>query len=293
MTDGQEPRERRLTLVPTPIGNLGDVTLRALEVLRRADVVAAEDTRRTRVLLDQHGIAARLERLDAHTIPARARELLEEHAWVAYVTDAGTPGISDPGADLVRVALELGVEVEVLPGATAFVPALVASGLPTARFTFEGFLPRKGGSRARRLREIAASHATTVIYESPHRVADTLRDLAEACGEARPASVSRELSKLHEETVRGTLGELAERFAARPARGEVVVVVGPRPHAEDEAEEPGLGGLSAEEAAARLAAAGVRGRLLRGALAALGAPRNVAYRAALDHPDDDDESADH
>src|SRR5690554_6530301 len=171
MSEGPEPQARRLTLVPTPIGNLGDVTLRALEVLRRADVVAAEDTRRSRVLLDQHGITARLERLDAHTISSRAPALLEEHAWVAYVTDAGTPGISDPGAEFVRLALAAGVEVEVLPGATAFVPALVASGLPTARFTFEGFLPRKGSSRSRRLRDIAASHATSVAYESPHRLA--------------------------------------------------------------------------------------------------------------------------
>ncbi len=289
MAEGDAPRaDRRLTLVPTPVGNLGDVTLRALDVLRRADVVAAEDTRRTRVLLDQHGITARLERLDAHTIPSRAPALLEEHAWVAYVTDAGTPGISDPGAELVRLALEEGVAVEVLPGATAFVPALVASGLPTARFTFEGFLPRKGSSRSRRLRDVAASHATSVVYESPHRLAETLRDLAEACGETRPASVSREISKVHEETVRGTLGELAARYAAEAARGEVVVVVGPRQHAEDEDDEPALAALSAEEAAARLAAAGVRGRLLRGALAALGAPRNAAYRAALDHPDHDD-----
>ncbi len=289
MSEGPEPQARRLTLVPTPIGNLGDVTLRALEVLRRADVVAAEDTRRSRVLLDQHGITARLERLDAHTIPSRAPALLEEHAWVAYVTDAGTPGISDPGAELVRLALDAGVEVEVLPGATAFVPALVASGLPTARFTFEGFLPRKGSSRSRRLRDIAASHATSLLYESPHRLAETLRDLSAACGAGRAASVSRELSKLHEETVRGTLGELAARFTAEPARGEVVVVVGPRPHAEDEEEEPALGGLTLEQAAERLAAAGVRGRLLRGALTALGAPRNVAYRAALDHPEHDDD----
>jgi 16S rRNA (cytidine1402-2'-O)-methyltransferase len=291
MTEGPAATaQRRLTLVPTPIGNLGDVTLRALEVLRRADVVGAEDTRRTRVLLDKHGITARLERLDAHTIASRAPALLAENAWVAYVTDAGTPGISDPGAELVRLALEAGVEVEVLPGPTAFVPALVASGLPTARFTFEGFLPRKGSSRARRLRGIAASHATSVLYESPHRLVETLADLAAACGGERQASVSRELSKLHEETARGTLAELAARFAAEPARGEVVVVVAPRAHAEDEDEGPSVGGMAPEEAAARLAAAGVRGSLLRGALAALGAPRNVAYRAALDHPEHDDDA---
>lgn len=284
-----EDRSKRLTLVPTPVGNLADITQRALEILATADAVAAEDTRRSRTLLDHHGITTKLERLDAHTMESRAPALLERYDHLAYITDAGTPGISDPGADLVRVALAQGVAVEVLPGATAFVPALVESGLPTARFTFEGFLPRKGSSRSRRLKDIAASHATSLLYESPHRLTETLEDLAEACGPERHASVSRELSKLHEETVRGTLAELAARFRAEPARGEVVVVVGPRPHVEDEGEEPAVAGLSAEEAAARLAAAGVKGRLLRGALTALGAPRNAAYRAALDHPDDDDQ----
>ncbi len=289
MAEGEETQGgRRLTLVPTPIGNLGDITLRALEVLRRADVVAAEDTRRTRVLLDKHGITARLERLDAHTIANRGQALLAENAWVAYVTDAGTPGISDPGTELVAMALDAGLEVEVLPGATAFVPALVGSGLPTARFTFEGFLPRKGSSRARRLQGIAGSHATTVLYESPQRLAETLEELARACGRDRQASVGRELSKLHEETARGTLGELAARFRDEPARGEIVVVVAPRPHAEDDAEETPFAGLSVQEAAERLAASGVRGRLLRGALSGLGAPRNQAYRAAIDHPEDDE-----
>ncbi|NLG09734.1 MAG: 16S rRNA (cytidine(1402)-2'-O)-methyltransferase [Deinococcales bacterium] len=273
--------ERRLTLVPTPVGNLGDVTQRALEVLALADVVAAEDTRHSRALLDRYGIEAQLERLDAHTMEARAPGLLERYPHVAYVTDAGTPGISDPGGDLVRIALELGVAVEVLPGATAFVPALVESGLPTARFTFEGFLPRKGGERKRRLEAIAAATATSVLYESPNRLAATLADLAAACGEARAASVSRELSKLHHETRRGSLEALAAHFAATPPRGEIVVVVGPAP-------QPDAGEQAADLAltAERLAGAGVRGRLLRDALSALGAPRNEAYRLALDHPDD-------
>ncbi len=293
MAEGTAPKEsRRLTLVPTPIGNLADITLRALEVLRRADAVAAEDTRRTRVLLDHHGITARLERLDAHTIASRGPSLLAETPWLAYVTDAGTPGISDPGSELVALALEAGVEVEVLPGATAFVPALVGSGLPTARFTFEGFLPRKGSSRARRLRDVAASHATTVIYESPNRLAETLADLALACGAERQASVSRELSKLYEETVRGTLEELAARYGEEDARGEIVIVVAPRPHAEGEDEASPFAGLQSQEAAERLAQAGVRGRLLRGALTALGVPRNAAYRAALGHPEDDDSGRD-
>jgi 16S rRNA (cytidine1402-2'-O)-methyltransferase len=164
----------RLTLVPTPIGHLGDITVRALDVLRAADVIAAEDTRRSRTLLDRYAITTPLVRLDAHTIAARAPRLLREHAHVAFVTDAGTPGISDPGAELVRLALDLGAHVEALPGPTAFVPALVLSGLPVARFTFEGFLPRRGRDRRERLAEIARREPTTVLYESPHRLAATL-----------------------------------------------------------------------------------------------------------------------
>lgn len=269
---------KRVTLVPTPIGNLGDITKRAVEVLSAADVVAAEDTRRSGSLLTHLGIKRPLERLDAHTMERRAPALLERHDWLAFVTDAGTPGISDPGADLVRLALERGHEVEVLPGATAFVPALVASGLPTARFTFEGFLPRRGSARKRRLETIAASTATSSLYESPHRLVETLADLAAACGGERPASVSRELSKLHHETVRGTLEELAQRFRERPARGEIVLLVGPAPEQEDERG-------SHAEVATLLAGAGVRGRLLRDALSALGVPRNEAYGLALEHPE--------
>lgn len=273
------PRSR-LTLVPTPIGNLADITFRAVAALKSADVVAAEDTRRSRVLLDHHGIGTPLERLDAHTIPTRAKDLFERYPHVAYVTDAGSPGISDPGAELVRLALESGVEVEALPGPTAVVPALVLSGLPTARFTFEGFLPRKGGERKARLRGVAASTATSVLYESPQRLLATLADLAAECGPERPASVSRELTKLHEETVRGSLAELQAVFSKRAVKGEVVVVVGP---AEERAPGPEAAG---EELAAALAGAGVRGRLLRGALCALGVPRNEAYRLTLAYPED-------
>lgn len=244
-----------LSLVPTPVGNLGDVTARALEVLRAADVVAAEDTRHSGTLLRHFGIATALERLDAHTIAERGAAILQRFERVAYVTDAGTPGISDPGAELVRLALELGCRVEVLPGPTAFVPALVLSGLPTARFTFEGFLPRKGRSRRERLEAIARSSATSLVYEAPGRLAASLRDLAGVCGDGRAASVSRELSKLHEETVRGDLAALARHFADHAPRGEVVVVVGPA----DEPEERDPVG----ERAAALAAAGVRGALLR------------------------------
>lgn len=274
----------RLTLVPTPIGNLGDVTLRALEVLRTADHLAAEDTRRTRVLLDHYGVDRPLSRLDAHTVASRGPQLLAEHEWLAYLTDAGTPGISDPGAELVALALERGARVEVLPGATALVPALVASGLPTARFTFEGFLPRGGGRRARRLAALAASDATSVIYESPRRLATTLRELAEVCGDERQAAVSREISKLFEETWRGPLAELAERAAAAEVKGEIVITVaGAQQPDEAPAGAPGL--TDAAAVAARLARGGVRGRLLREALSALGVARNEAYRLALQYPD--------
>ncbi len=274
----------RLILVPTPIGALDDVTLRALAVLRDADVVAAEDTRRSGRLLARHGIAAELVRLDAHTVATRGPALLREHATVAYVSDAGTPGVSDPGADLLRLALDAGHEVEVLPGPTAFLPALILSGLPVARFAFDGFLPRKGAERARRLRTIARSDRPTALYESPHRLAATLGDLAAACGDARPASVSRELTKVYEETVRGTVRELYDRFAARPPRGEIVVVVGPAPPDAGPRAEAGAGtyAADAEATAAALRSVGIEGRTLRDALRALGVPRNRAYAAALD-----------
>lgn len=265
----------RVVLVPTPIGNLQDITLRALEALREADVVAAEDTRHSAKLLAHHGVATPLVRLDAHTMDARAPRVLQEHERVAYISDAGTPGVSDPGAELVRLALARGDEVEVLPGPTAFVPALVLSGLPVARFAFEGFLPRRGRERRERLEHIAASPVTTVLYESPRRLAATLAELAERCGAARPASVSRELSKRFEETARGSLEELAARFAAAEPRGEIVVVVGPA-----EPVAPSDEGLA--EQARRLASQGLAGRDLRRALQALGAPRNRAYELALE-----------
>jgi 16S rRNA (cytidine1402-2'-O)-methyltransferase len=278
---------KRVTLVPTPIGNLGDITARAVQVLREADHLAAEDTRRSRVLLDHLGIHAPLERLDAHTMTQRAPALLAQHDWLAYLTDAGTPGISDPGADLVRLAIDAGATVEVLPGPTAFVPALVASGLPTARFTFEGFLPRSGSVRKRRLHEIAASAATSIIYESPTRLVSTLADLAKTCGPDRAVSVSRELSKLYEETRRGSAEELHAHFSAGTVKGEIVIVVAPdlsRHDGTDGDDELLPTAHSAEDLATRLVGAGVRGRLLRDALIALGVQRNAAYKLALAHP---------
>ena len=286
MTDGAQPLPlvgHRLTLVPTPIGHLDDITLRALAVLRDADVVAAEDTRRTRTLLDRHAITTPLVRLDAHRIPTHGRGVLAAHPHVAYATDAGTPGISDPGADLVRMALGLGVHVEALPGPTAFVPALVLSGLPLHRFAFEGFLPRKGRERRERLAEIAARPFTTALYEAPSRVAATLEELVAVAGPARPAAVARELTKRFEEVRRGTLAELAEALAAQPPRGEVVVVVGPGPAS---SEAPGASGAPRDDASADalardLAADGLWGRDLRGALEAAGVARDAAYALAM------------
>lgn len=280
----------RLVLVPTPIGNLDDITLRALDALRDAEVVAAEDTRRSGGLLAHHGITTPLVRLDAHTVRSRAPAILAKHERVAYVSDAGSPGVSDPGAELVRLALSHGAHVEALPGATAFVPALVLSGLPVARFTFEGFLPRKGGDRTRRLGRIARRDHPSVLYESPHRLAATLDDVAGACGGTRAASVSRELTKRFEQTVRGSLAELAAWAHAHPPRGEMVVVIGPRDAPDDGVgEDAGGSRRDAADTAMRLASAGVRGRTLADALRALGVPRNEAYRAAQEAdrtPDD-------
>ena len=285
MTDEAAPplAGHRLTLVPTPIGNLDDITLRAIAILRDADVVAAEDTRRTRTLLERHAIETPLVRLDAHRIPTHGRGVLAAHRHVAYATDAGTPGISDPGADLLRMALGLGVDVEALPGPTAFVPALVLSGLPVHRFAFEGFLPRKGRERRERLAEIAGRPFATALYEAPARVAATLAELAEVAGPTRAAAVARELTKRFEEVRRGTLAELADAFGAHPPRGEVVLVVGPAQAADDAGEAAGVAtdDATAEVLARELAAGGVWGRDLRGALEGAGVARDAAYALAV------------
>ena len=225
-----------LVLVPTPIGNLEDITLRALRVLREADVIAAEDTRHSRTLLNHFQIDKPLVRLDAHTIPARGDAVLSEHERVAFVTDAGTPGLSDPGADLLQIALRRGDTVEVLPGPTALIPALVLSGLPLGSFTFLGFLPRKGAARRSVLSQIAKGDVTLAFYESPKRLVATLEDLREACGDERRVSVSRELSKRFETTYRGTLDEVRTQLSEGEVRGEVVVVVSPNPQPAQEAD---------------------------------------------------------
>ena len=217
----------KLYIVPTPIGNLEDITLRALRVLKEADLILAEDTRTSSVLLKHFDIQARMEshhKFNEHGKVESVKERILAGQTVALVSDAGTPGISDPGFLLVRTCVEAGIEVETLPGATAFVPALVDSGFPCDRFCFEGFLPVKKG-RQTRLASLAAEPRTMIFYESPYRLVRTLEQLAAAFGPERPASVSREISKLHETTHRGTLRELHAFFTEHPPKGEIVLVV--------------------------------------------------------------------
>ena len=219
-----------LYIVPTPVGNLEDITLRALRILREADVILAEDTRTTGVLLKHYDIHNHLlshHKFNEHVTSAGIVERLKAGQTVALVSDAGTPGISDPGFFLVREAVGAGIDVQCLPGATAFVPALVASGLPDDRFCFEGFLPQKKG-RQTRLLALADETRTMVFYESPHRLVKTLGQLAETLGADRPACVAREISKVHEECVRGTLEELVAHFSQTPPKGEIVIIVGGR-----------------------------------------------------------------
>ena len=218
----------KLYLVPTPVGNLGDITLRALEMLKTADLVLAEDTRTTGMLLKHYDIKARLQshhKFNEHqTAVAVAERLAASDETVVLVSDAGTPGISDPGFMLVRACVAREVEVQCLPGATAVGPALVSSGLPCERFAFEGFLPQKKG-RATRIAALAEEPRTMIICESPYRVAKTLRQLAGAFGAERRCAACREISKLHEECVRGTLEEVAAHFEANEPRREVVLIV--------------------------------------------------------------------
>jgi 16S rRNA (cytidine1402-2'-O)-methyltransferase len=217
----------RLYIVPTPVGNLEDMTLRAIRVLKEADVILAEDTRTTAVLLRHYAIDTPMRshhKFNEHATAARIAEEIAGGRTIALVSDAGTPGISDPGFLLVRTCLEAGVEVETLPGATAFVPALVQSGFPCDRFCFEGFLPQKKG-RASRIAALAAEERTMIFYESPFRVVRLLGELAGVLGGDREASVSRELTKKFEQTVRGTLDTVAAHFKAHEPKGEFVVVV--------------------------------------------------------------------
>ncbi|MDD2594363.1 MAG: 16S rRNA (cytidine(1402)-2'-O)-methyltransferase [Bacteroidales bacterium] len=217
----------KLYIVPTPIGNLEDITLRAIRILKEVDLILAEDTRTSAVLLKKYEITTHMEshhKFNEHTMVESVRERIIAGLSVAVITDAGTPGISDPGFLLVRTCVQSGIEVETLPGATAFVPALINSGFPCDRFCFEGFLPVKKG-RQTKMRLLAEEKRTMIFYESPYRLAKTLGQFVEYFGGDRPASVSREISKLHDTTHRGTLTELYKWFTEHEPKGEIVIVV--------------------------------------------------------------------
>ncbi len=219
----------RLILVPTPVGNLEDITLRALRILKEADLVAAEDTRHTGRLLAHFEIKARFMSFHEHNEARQSEEivkLLAEGKTVALVSDAGTPGVSDPGFRAVRAALAAGHEVEALPGPTAVIPALVISGLPASRFIFEGFLPRKAGALRRSLEALEGETRTVIFYESVHRIAKSAAMLAEMYPD-RSVALVREISKKHEEAIRGSAAELLARLEAKPVKGELVLLVGP------------------------------------------------------------------
>ena len=217
-----------LYIVPTPVGNLEDMTLRAIRILKEVDVVLAEDTRTSGILLKHFDIKNQLlshHKFNEHGTAAGVVSRLLAGENIALISDAGTPGISDPGFFLVREAVKAGVEVQCLPGATAFVPALVSSGLPCDRFVFEGFLPQKKG-RQTKIQSLAGEERTMIFYESPYREVKTLEQFAEAFGGDRPVSVCREISKVHEESVRGTLAEVIAHFKEHEPRGEFVIVLG-------------------------------------------------------------------
>lgn len=272
-----------LVLVATPIGNLGDLSPRAVEALAAADVVACEDTRRTGRLLAHAGVRApRLLVVNDHTEPTQVRtvlELLDEGKRVAVVSDAGTPGISDPGERLVAAATNAGHAVEVVPGPSAAIAALVTSGLATGRFCFEGFLPRKGSGRSERLAALAAEPRTMVLYEAPHRLARTLADLAAALGPGRRVTLARELTKLHEERWRGSLEAAVEWAEADPPRGEFVLVVAGAP-----APEPADDDAVVEALRAELAAGASKRDAAATVAAALGVPKRRAYQLAVGIP---------
>jgi 16S rRNA (cytidine1402-2'-O)-methyltransferase len=217
----------KLFLVPTPIGNLKDMTFRAIEVLKEVDLILAEDTRTSGKLLKHYEITTHMQSHHMHNEHKTVSSLVEKMKsgqQIALISDAGTPAISDPGFLLTRACVEAGIEVDCLPGATAFVPALVNSGLPNDRFVFEGFLPIKKG-RQTRLQQLAEETRTIIFYESPHKLVKTLTQFVEYFGPERLVSVSRELSKLHEETIRGTTHEVLQHFESKPPKGELVIVV--------------------------------------------------------------------
>ena len=216
-----------LYLIPTPVGNMEDMTFRAIRLLKEADLILAEDTRTSGILMKHYDIHKPLvahHKFNEHGTSAGIVERLKAGQTICLVTDAGTPGISDPGFYLVREAIAAGIEVQTLPGATAFVPALVSSGIPCDKFCFEGFLPQKKG-RQTRLEQLATEQRTMIFYESPYRLLKTLQQFAEYYGEERQVSVCREISKIHEESVRGTLAEVIAHFTATPPKGEIVIIL--------------------------------------------------------------------
>ena len=270
-----------LVLVGTPIGNLGDLTPRAVDALTTADTIACEDTRRTRALLSHLGLPAGKRLLAVHdhneaVEVANVLARLDKGERVVVVTDAGMPGISDPGERLVAAAAAANHPIEVVPGPSALIAALVVSGLSTSRFCFEGFLPRKGTARARRLAEVAADLRTTVVFEAPHRVRQTVADLAGAAGDTRRVALARELTKMHEEVWRGTLAGAIEHLSTKEPRGEYVVVLdgAPPPEPADESDV---------EAAlrARLDAGTDKRVAITEVTATLGVPKRVVYDIAL------------
>jgi 16S rRNA (cytidine1402-2'-O)-methyltransferase len=270
----------RLVVCATPIGNLGDASPRLAKALAEADFIASEDTRQTRKLLAHLGVRARLISYHDANESARAARLADEIAGgarVALVSDAGMPGVSDPGHDLIGACLERGLEVEVVPGPSAVLAALVASGLPADRFCFEGFLPRKPSARARALAELAGERRTMVLFEAPHRVLATLDAMAAAFGPERRCAVARELTKLHEQVLRGTLAEVRERLAEQGERGEFTLVVEGAPSS------PAAAEVDVVTEVARLVGAGASTRDAVGEVArASGQPRRLVYQAVLD-----------
>ncbi len=284
MSDSASTARGTLYVVSTPIGNLGDVTLRALEVLRAVPLVAAEDTRMTRRLFARHGIETRMVPYHARSDERRERELLDHLDGghdLALVTDAGTPLVSDPGEGLVVAWASRGGNVVPIPGASAVLAALVASGIPAARWGFEGFLPRRGRERAERLARIAIDERATVLFEAPGRTADTLGDLADACGPDRPAAVCRELTKRHEEILRGGLDDLARRTTASGVRGEVVIVVAGAERGGTPDADHGDVLAAARGEVERLVAAGTaRGAAAREVATRTGIPRRALYGSA-------------
>ncbi len=285
MSDDPDRRAGILMVVATPIGNLDDLSPRAATMLREADLVVAEDTRRTGRLLAHVGADTPQWSLHEHNERDRAPAVVERllaGQSVVLVSDAGTPAVSDPGFRLVGACVDAGIEVQAVPGPSAVLHALVTSGLPTDRFAFDGFLPRSGANRRDRLAEVAAERRTVVLFLSPHRAAADLRDLATACGDERPAALGRELTKMHEETRRGTLAELASAVEADGVRGELTLVLGGAA-----APTVDVASLGSADLAAMVAALEDDGTARKQAIAAvasdLGLPKRQVYAAVVEH----------